>query len=54
MMIRLSELRLLVHEALVDRLRVPRGPNSRDDADDVSVQADDGTEDNDTSRIAKG
>lgn len=34
MLIRLSELRRLVKEALVDTVRLPRGPNSRDDAED--------------------
>lgn len=34
MLIRVSTLRRLVREALVDKLRLPDGPNSRDDAKD--------------------
>ena len=29
-----STLRKIVREAVVDHMRLPRGPNSRDDADD--------------------
>ena len=36
-LIRLSELKRLVKEALVDTVRLPRGPNSRDDVDDRST-----------------
>jgi hypothetical protein len=34
MLIKLSELKSLVREALVDKIRLPDGPNSRDDAED--------------------
>ena len=34
MLIRLSELRRTIREAVMDHMRLPRGPNSRDDADD--------------------
>lgn len=34
MKIRLSVLRRLIREAVVDHMRLPRGPNSRDDAED--------------------
>jgi hypothetical protein len=34
MQIRLSVLRRLIREAVVDHMRLPRGPNSRDDAED--------------------
>lgn len=30
----LSAIRAMVREALADHMRLPRGPNSRDDADD--------------------
>lgn len=34
MQVRLSALRQVIREALSDHVRLPRGPNSRDDADD--------------------
>ena len=34
MKVTLSELRRLIKEALADHMRLPRGPNSRDDAED--------------------
>lgn len=34
MNIKLSKLRELIREALVDTMREPKGPNSRDDAED--------------------
>lgn len=34
MKLSVSDLRRLVREALADHMRLPRGPNSRDDADD--------------------
>ena len=34
MKIRLSVLRRIIREAVVDRMRLPQGPNSRDDAED--------------------
>ncbi len=34
MLIRVSTIRRLVREALVDNVRLPDGPNSRDDAED--------------------
>jgi len=34
MRIKLSELRRLISEAVADHMRLPRGTNSRDDADD--------------------
>lgn len=37
MKIRLSDLRRIIREAVVDRMRLPRGPNSRDDAADGPI-----------------
>ncbi len=37
MMIRFGDLKRLIKEELVDKVRLPRGPNSRDDADDRSL-----------------
>ena len=37
MNIKLSELRALIREALVDTMREPKGPNSRDDAEDKDL-----------------
>ena len=34
MIIKLSRLRRIVREAVADKVRLPRGPNSRDDNDD--------------------
>ena len=34
MKVRLSVLRRLIREAVADHMRLPRGPNSRDDAED--------------------
>lgn len=34
MRIHLSDLRRIIREAVVDQMRLPRGPNSRDDAED--------------------
>lgn len=34
MLIKVSDLRRLIKEELVDKVRLPRGPNSRDDAED--------------------
>ena len=36
-LIRVSDLKRLVREALVDIVRLPRGPNSRDDSGDRST-----------------
>lgn len=33
MRITVSELRRIIREAVVDQMRLPRGPNSRDDAE---------------------
>lgn len=38
MRIRISELRRIIKEAVVDHMRLPRGPNSRDDADDRDLE----------------
>lgn len=37
MLIRVSTLKRLVREALVDKMRLPDGPNSRDDAEDQDL-----------------
>ena len=34
MRIKVSDLRRIIREAVVDKMRLPRGPNSRDDAED--------------------
>jgi hypothetical protein len=34
MRIKVSDLRRIIREAVVDQMRLPRGPNSRDDAED--------------------
>jgi len=34
MKIKISELRRIIREAVIDHMRLPRGENSRDDADD--------------------
>lgn len=37
MLIKVSTLKRLVREALVDKMRLPDGPNSRDDPEDRDV-----------------
>lgn len=56
MLIRVSDLKRLIKEELVDKVRLPRGPNSRDDADDRALDDPLSDRDNveDTSWNAKG
>lgn len=37
MRIKVSSLRRIIREAVADHMRLPRGPNSRDDAEDRSL-----------------
>lgn len=39
MRIPLSTLRRIIREAVVDHMRLPRGPNSRDDAEDRELDS---------------
>ena len=38
MKIKISELKKVIREALADHMRLPRGPNSRDDAEDRPLE----------------
>jgi hypothetical protein len=39
MKVTISTLRRIIREAVVDQMRLPRGPNSRDDADDRDLNS---------------
>jgi len=38
MKVKVSTLRRIIREAVVDQMRLPRGPNSRDDAEDRDLE----------------
>lgn len=39
MKIKVKDLRRIIREAVVDHMRLPRGPNSRDDAEDRDLDS---------------
>jgi hypothetical protein len=57
MKVTVSSLRRIIREAVVDKMRLPRGPNSRDDAEDHELEDDTEAKDNiniETSKSNRG
>lgn len=55
MKVRLSTLRKIIREAVVDTMRLPKGPNSRDDGEDKKLtDKSDIQEEKDSLGIANG